>query len=450
MDDLTSQFIDRLLTVSERYQLPAHRHLVKRCLLDYLGVTFAGSRILDEKGKLLLAALADEGTAAQVIGYGVRAPLQTAVLVNGLSSHVAELDDGVRFGSVHPGAPIFSALLPVAESHGLSATQFFKGVIAGYEAAGRLAMAIQPSHRGLGYHASGTCGTIGAAMAIAVALDYSRDAMRVTLAAAVTSASGMLKMLEGGSNLKAYNVANAASSGLVAAMMARSGFEGPDELLDGPRGFLSMSSDKIDISHLQQIQAEDKSVLELTYVKPYAACRHCHPAIEAALTLRKKHGLLPEAIKAISVHTYRLAGPGHDHSIIDGITSAKMSTPYSIAVALIDGQAGITQFESGRVSDPAVQQLAQKVSVHVSEELDRLVPDKRAAIVEIKSIDGQVCSLRVDLPKGEPESPLSDAELVDKFTDLARYRGLEDARVSSLTKLVWELDTGLPELFRLL
>jgi len=448
MDTLTTQFIGRILDVSDRCQEPKYKHLVKRSLLDYLGVTIAGSRILKGEGTALLNDFSSGGDAARVIGFDARASLESAVLVNGLSSHVAELDDGLRFGSVHPGAPVFSALLPLAEQVGLSAEQLIRGVIAGYEAAGRIAMAIQPSHRNRGYHATGTCGTIGVAMGIGVALGYSREMMHNTLAAAVTSASGMLKMLEGGSMLKAYNVANAASSGLVAARMAHAHFKGPQDALDGARGFLSMVSDEIDNSQLQAVRSGEKAILDLVYVKPYAACRHCHPAIEAALNLQQQHEFQIDQIKQISVHTYRLAGPGHDHSEVDGITSAKMSTPYSVAVALLDGRAGIAQFESKRINDRRVHALAEKVCVKVSDEIDRLVPDERAARVEIELIDGQVLELRVDLPKGEPETSLSDIELEGKFTDLARFGGMSECDSSSLMKNVWDLETNLPTLLK--
>ena len=193
MDTLTTQFLDGLQLVNHRIQAASHQHLIKRSLLDYLGATIAGSRILKSQASSLLQDFAAGAPAAQVIGFDTRASLESAVLVNGLSSHVAELDDGLRYGSVHPGAPIFSALLPLAEQCGFKAEQLLHGVSVGYEAAGRLAMAIQPSHRNLGYHATGTCGAVGVAMGIGAALAFTPEQMRNTLAAAVASASGMLQ-----------------------------------------------------------------------------------------------------------------------------------------------------------------------------------------------------------------------------------------------------------------
>src|SRR5690606_25240829 len=103
--------------------------------------------------------------------------------------------------------------------------------------------------------------------------------------------------------------------------------------------------------------------------------------------------------------------------------SAKMSTPYSIAVALVKGKAGLSEFTQETINDKDILSLTQKVTVVSDDELTALVPQKRAAIVSVTTKDGQVATERVDYPKGEPENPISDDELKEKFISLMQFSG---------------------------
>ena len=147
-----------------------------------------------------------------------------------------------------------------------------------------------------------------------------------------------------------------------------------------------------------------------SYTKPYASCRYTHPPVEAAINIRNKSGILPEDIISIKVETYDLAVTGHDHTEIKGAYSAKMSTPYSTAVALIYGKAGLQEFEDSVLGNDIVNNLTKKVEVISDKELSSIFPDKQSAMVTITTIDGHTCSERVDYPKGEPENPLTDDE----------------------------------------
>ena len=447
MPGITADFARSLSAFAGQAVTPELAHRAQRCLLDYLGVTLAGASLQRSKAEALIEGLSGpEG--AMVIGMGRQADLQTAALVNGMNAHVAELDDGVRFGSVHPGAAVISALLPIAERSGWTTAQLLQGIIVGYEAAVRLACAIQPSHRNRGYHATGTCGAVGAAMGIAAGAGFTEHEARQALAAAVLSASGMLRAMEGDSELKAYNAGKAASTGLVAAAMARAGFQAPADVFEGPRGFLRMTSEQFKLEQLLPSDERPMAAIEKVYVKPYAACRHCHPAIEAALRLKDEFAIDVFSIRRIAVRTYALAVGGHEHRDIAGPTAAKMSTPYSVAIALVDGMAGIQQFSEPRIGDPRVLELAAKVEVRLDGELDALVPGKRPAEVEIELADGRTCSARVDLPKGEPETAVDDAGLTAKFLDLVRFSGRSERQARLMADAVWGLESGLDGLWR--
>lgn len=446
--NLTNPFIDDLFDLGETGFSDAVIHQAKRCLLDYLGATFAGARMLNEKGEKLISCFGQAHDAA-IIGFSRKTSVENAAFVNGLSSHVAELDDGVRFGMIHPGSPVFSALLPVAEREKVSGVDLLKGIIAGYEAEVRVACAIQPSHYNRGYHPTSTCGTIGAAIGIAAMLNFSRSQMKNALSASAAAATGNLKVLEDGSELKPFNVARATLDGLMAASLAQAGFNGPEDVLSGSSGFFAMMADEFDPTKLQS-GSDEPFAVEKVYVKPYASCRHTHPAIEAAAKIRAVHDLCANDIREVRVIMYDAVLGKHDHKKISGVASAKMSIPYSTAVALVTGKAGLEEFSLEYVSDPDVLALTKKTTVYGDDELSALVPQKRAAIIEVLTASGACYSERVDFPKGEPETRLSDEELIEKFSSLFAYGGrLPDDR-KAIIDTIWNIERDLPHLFQLL
>ena len=447
--NLTDRFIDELYDLRNEDFSDSVVLQAKRCLLDYLGATFAGAEMLKGKSDKLLNYLGETQGNATVIGFNRKASIENAVFVNGINSHVAELDDGVRFGMIHPGSPVLSALLPIAEKENVKGSDLLLGIITGYEAAVRIACAIQPSHYSCGYHPTSTCGTIGAAIGIAAMLGFTKSQMKDALSSAAISAAGSLKVLEDGSEIKPFNVGRAAIVGLLAAVMARAGFKGPDDPLGGETGFFSMMTEKFDLSHMERESGKAFAV-EKVYVKPYAACRHAHPAIEAVLKIRLNSGVCADDIKDIKVTTYHAVLGKHDYTEICGVSSAKMSIPYSVAVALMSGKAGIEEFTTEWINNPEIAVLTKKVVVCADDEITALVPQKRAAIVDITTFEGVCHTERVDYPKGEPENPLSNAELEQKFINLAKYGNKPREEIHKIIETVWQIETELPHLFELL
>jgi 2-methylcitrate dehydratase PrpD len=191
--------------------------------------------------------------------------------------------------------------------------------------------------------------------------------------------------------------------------------------MEGDQGFYCMMTGSSLIPELSELKPVN--AVGRVYIKPYAACRHCHAPIDATLKIRSISAVKSEEIDSIQVRTHRYAVYLHDHVEIEGSASAKMSVPYSVAVSLITGRAGMHEFSDAYVSNTEVMRLARKVIMIADDELTALVPAKRAAIVEIKTLQGTVYSERVDLPKGEPENPVTEEELIKKFYDLAVFSG---------------------------
>lgn len=431
--NLTEIFLDGLSAKSQAIPYKVIQQ-TKKCLLDYLGVVVGGARYLQKHHPTLFEGLTRDAGDCTVLGTVCKTTAVNAALLNGFSAHVLELDDGHRKGMIHLGASIISAVLAIAEKDNLPFDCILRGVVMGYEAAVRCACALQPGHKLIGYHVSGTCGTIGSAMGIAFACGYSKEQMSSTLACAVTSAAGVLEIQEEASELKPYNLGRAAMDGLVASQMGRLALPGPDDILGGKRGFLAVLTDTPVHSHLTDFSNEDYGI-EGVYQKMYAACRHCHPAIEAAIAIRNDVGLKPEQVDRIEVSTYKLAVSGHDHTDIQGISSAKLSTPYSVALAIVKGNAGYEDFNEDNLYDSDITKLTPKVCVFEDERLTAQSPAIRGARVVVFLKNGELNEKEILYPKGEPENPISFEEIKRKVTFL--NNGYNNSFISCLLKELW-------------
>ena len=326
-----------------------------------------------KKQKILLSSHKD---GHKIIGLDAKSDLNTVILINGLFSHVAELDDGVRYGMLHPGAPIFSALLPLARNRDVTYENFVKGVVAAYETSIRIARAIQPSHYSLGYHPTATCGSIGTAAGISVMLRQSKKQLKDAISTAAISSSGSLKVIENSSQIKPFNVGRSSVIGYMSFLMSEAGFDGPQNVLEGDIGFLSIMSKDCDVKELTKSANPDNLSIELTYFKPYAACRHAHPSIEAVAKMMSQ-GLKANKVKSIVVNTYGTILGKHDKKEVYGVSSAKMSIPYSIALTLCRGGAGINDFTEENANNQKIIDVTNRVEIKARKEFTDLVPDKR-------------------------------------------------------------------------
>lgn len=427
--NITELFIAGLIAKSK--PIPSNViQQARKVMLDYLGVVVGGRKYLQEKHSEM----------------AINSPSEA--FLSGFTAHVLELDDGHRHGMIHLGASIVSAVLDVAVKGNLEADDVLRGIVMGYEVAVRCARAVQPGHKVRGYHVSGTCGTIGSAMGIAFARGYNKEQLKSTLACAVSSAAGVLEIQEQASELKPFNVGRAAMDGLVAAQVGRLAMPGPDDILGGKRGFLVALTDTPKPEFLTDFSGEEYAI-EGIYQKVHAACRHCHPAIDATLDMRKDLNLTADQIDMIEVHTYKLAVGSHDHIDIKGISSAKLSTPFAVALAVVKGSAGYADYTEENLNDYWIKNVNRKVKVIEDENLTSQSPGVRGARVTIYLKDGNVYESQCLYPKGEPENPLSQQELEDKFRGLAMYGGLTSAECDEVIKEIWKDDFDLNRVLRI-
>lgn len=415
----------------------------KKSLLDYLAVTCAGAAFQKDKLERYVEFVQPEPGDFKAIGMRKDLTLKEAVFLNGLNGHALDFDDGTNSGIIHLGSPIFSLLIPLAQRYDLGIGDVLKAAVVGYEASYTMAVSIQPGHKTMGYHATGTCGTLGAALAASYLLGFTPEERFQTFAAACVSASGMLKVLDDGSELKPYNVAKTALLALTSIQLAKAGFHGhPDPL--GGRGFFWMMTGKDEVQ-LQPVLLNGTYAIMKSYTKPYASCRYTHPAVEAAIRMRSM--VKPEDVTDIEVRTYDLAVSGHDHVEIPGSYSAKMSIPYAVATGLMYGKAGLQEFSEAAVKNCAILRLTEKIKVSGDPELSKQFPGIQAAVVTIRTKDGSYTE-RVDFPKGEPENPLTEEEFRDRYDGLMGYAGIDTATSSAVYETVYRSDAKAEQLVK--
>ena len=396
----------------------------KYFFLDYLGVAVRGS-LSDSSQPLyrLTAGLAATGTGT-VLGRQGKVAFPYAALANGTAAHSLELDDTHQGGSIHLGVSVFSAALAVAEQTGASGKEFLTAVVAGFEVAARLAMALDPKeHYNRGFHPTGTCGTFGAAVGAARLLSLDEGQLLSALGIAGSQAAGSMEFLAEGAWTKRLHPGWAAFSGIHAALLAREGFVGPATIVEGRDGFLKAYSLHPEPRHISDGLGRDFQILQ-TAVKPHACCRYTQAPIDAVLALVKEYDLQPQDVERVTIGMLEagipvICEPAERKSQPLSVVDAQFSLPFGVAVALVKRRAGLEEFSPPMLQDALVRQMMPKVGYLRDPELEKNYPREWPAWARATLRNGRQVSAYVRFPKGDPENPLSWAELIEKYRTLA-------------------------------
>jgi 2-methylcitrate dehydratase PrpD len=415
-------------------EIPADvTHQAKRCLIDWLGVTLAGSA--DPSAEILWAVSDELGSdrTATVLGTGRTTTLLLAALSNGYAAHVLDYDDTYNPArtTVHGSAPVWPVVLALSEVGRVDGRRALAAFVAGFETQVRVALAAGPSHYEAGWHVTGTVGHFGAAAAASNVLGLDAEQVANALGAAGTQAAGLKGVY--GSMGKALHPGKAAMDGLLAAFLARRGFTASTSILEAERGFLRVLSPDPEPELLTDGLGEQWT-LPYNGFKPYACGSLTHPTIEAVIGLRAAHALDPEQIESVQarVNDYVswVTGKAKPTTGLEG----KFSIFHSAAVAAVDGAASVRQFTDERVNDPVVARMRDRVSIVVDDDLP-----KDAAAVVLVLTDGRRLSSEVLHNKGTPDKPMTDAEVEAKFVELAEPRVGREA-AGRLVETCWRLD----------
>jgi 2-methylcitrate dehydratase PrpD len=411
-------------------------HHAKRAVIDWYASLLPGSRVAP--AVQLEQALADEldhGSAR--LASGRRASLRAAALINGSAAHAVEFDDIWRNAVYHPGAPVIAAALAIAQSRNASGEAFLRAVIVGYEVSTRIGEAVMPSHYKY-WHTTGTVGCFGAAAAAATLLGCNREQFMNAMGTVATFAAGLQQAFRSEAMSKPLHAGRAAEAGVLAALGAAKGVTGVHDMLEGEVGFGAAMSVKPDWTQATKGLGSHYNITQVTF-KNHGCCGHTFPSLDAVIELRNKHKLAAKDIAKIRIATYQGGLDVVNNYKPEGDYQAKFSLPYVAAHALIHGSVRLNAFEPDRLNDRELRALMAKVELVADPELSKSFPRQRAARVEIETTDGRKLAHFQETRKGDPEMPLTDAELNDKFLELvAPVLGAAAAR--ALLDRLWGLE----------
>ena len=408
---------------------PAVFAQAKRCLIDGFGVILAGSTVRgSEIVRDYVRAGSDKREATVLGAKGLKTSLAYAALANGASGHAMDFDDTQlsttpdrTYGLLtHPTLPPLCAALAVGEAHDVPGATFLEAFAVGFEVECKIAEAIDPAHYNNGFHSSGTIGTFGAAVATAKLMNLDERALAHLLAIASSTAAGI--RVNFGSMTKPLHVGRAAENGVFAADLARRGFTGGDDGLDGEWGFFQVLGGGADLDRLIGVLGKPWSILDPgVSVKPYPCGVLSHPSMDAMLKMVTAHDLRPEQVKAVRLRAGSNILQPLRYKTAKTELEAKFCIPFLLSSIVLRRKAGVREFTDEFVSSAAVQQMMPRVTAVFDPEIEARGFDKIRSVVEVDCVDGRTFVQRSDdAYRGGPDRPFTREELHAKFTDCAQ------------------------------
>jgi len=397
-------------------------HAAKRLILDSIGCMVGGSQLVQGRKMIdFFAAFSGEEESTIVTGRK-KIPSIHAGYVNAYLANLLDFDD-TYFG--HPGATVIPPVLALGEKLHTSGKEVLTAVIAGYEIGIRIADSIKPSRRRLKkVMGLSTWQVFSSVVAAGKALGLKGKQMAdgISLAALNSPVPSVRKLgLEKREiHWMKNNYGWAAMGGMLGAMMAQQGFLGDRTVFDGPKGFWVMAgSDKFRPISIKE-GTPDKWAVERVSIKPYSACRHINPTLDAVSSLMESEEFIVDTIRQIDVTSFFELVENYSFFPNESFT-IPFSAPYLIALTLLRIPTGPQWFEPKHLSNSKVKELADSVHFHRWAEADALygrVERELISRVAIEVEGGRHFEKEVRLPKGDPRNPLTDEELRVKFTSL--------------------------------
>ena len=411
-------------------------HAAKRCLLDWYGGTIGGGTL--PPATLLADALAGGNGKARLLPSGQTTDARTAALINGAASHTMEVDDIYRPGVYHPGSPVISAAVALADETGASGEVLLAAIVAGYEVSNRIAAGVNPAHYTY-WHTTGTVGHFGAAAASSVVLGLDRAQTAHAITGVTTFAAGLRHAFATDAMSKAFHVGRAAEAGVLGALAARAGVTGVPDILEGERGFGVAMSRDVDWSGMLADLGENYTIEGMTQ-KAHACCGHTFAAIDATQKIVADEKLSPDDIRQIKVKTYKAGVEICGRPDPKTPYEAKFSLQYTCALAALQRPTAPSSFAPEKLDDPDVRSMMSRVLVEVEDGCEARFPLQRSAVVDITTTGGRTLSHFRPTRRGDPDDPLTDAELVSKFEMLSDpVIGTDHTR--AIASAIWTAET---------
>lgn len=400
--------------------------IARTALTDYVAVTIAGSEMPVAKNLQRFAAQRAPQGSCHLFGTEQSSSIAYASYANGAASHALDFDD-VSWATIgHPTVTVAPVAFAAAEARQLGGREILLAYIAGVEAQHQIARWLMPQLSEQGWHTTPAIGVFGAAVAAGILQDADESTLTYALAIAASSASGVRGNF--GSQTKAMHAGLAAFNGVNAVELAMLGVTGQPGVIESEDGFAQCFTGIASLEEAQVTLGQQWDLLENGLVfKQYPCCSGSHPAIDCWDELLNERPLAADEIEYLQVGASLLGPRELVCNLPQNAIEAKFSMQYALAARLIYGEVGLNQFTDLAVRDPRVQALMAKIQMRVDPELEKLGFIGTAPVkLRVYLKGGETICIENDLAKGNPEKPLSQAEIDNKFTACVMPRVGED------------------------
>lgn len=414
--------------------------------LDHLRVCSIGERLPWSRWALDYVNVVGKAGAAHVLFSADTLNPQHATFMNVAFGSSFDGDDTHVGAMLHPGVAAWATALATAEHTGQSGANVLAAVVAGYEVAIRIGLAVQPGHFRRGFQSTGTCDVFGAAAAAGRLLfGRSDEKLLAAIGLAGSYASGVAQFYYSGASGKRIQAAHAAQAGVGAALLTQAGFSGPADMIEGAGGFARAYADGFDPAQIEDGLGEEFRLMDVL-VKSHAAAARVAAGIDAMLALRHRHGFTIDDIASVElgipkVIQGRLTNP---HPV--DLQAAQMCLPFSVALAatipLAAGRTptlAVADYEAG-LSDRRLRELEQRTAITLDDEVEAASNTlSTAARVSVRLRDGRVLSHLVAAPKGSPADPFTAQEHEARFAQELSGR-VDDDTCAAIVAMSKDLD----------
>lgn len=390
----------------------------KDIIADTVAACICGSDMPWSRIVIDYAERTGPGGTSRILGRGAAVQAPAAALANGALAHAFELDSLTRPGAgAHPGATVLPPALAVAQeagaARGIGGKALIAAVVAGNEVMIRIGRATGHTNEARGFHAPGTTGPFGAAVACGLLLGLDERRMTNAIGIAGSLAGGLLEFAKGdGGMVKRLHLGRASEAGVMAASLAAGGFEAPRTVIEGEFGFLRVFCAEWDETHLTRGLGSE-FVTQSAVLKRYPCHATAHPAVRAVRDLQAVHGFAGGEVAAITVTgTPRMV---ERHNILEppDLMLAQYSIPFCVALALFREARDPDSYDLGALADPAIRALCRKVKL-TPEAGDGHGHGATGSHVTVTLSDGR------EFERHESGGMLEAGELPDKFARLTR------------------------------
>lgn len=429
---------------------PAVVEKAKLVFLDTLGIALASSTMDFGLMAINVARKLGGPKASLLIGTSDRVAAANAVIANGTLAHGLDYDDTLEEAIVHTGCCAGITALAAGEEVGATGAAVLEAAIVGTEVLCKVGLVAPGKFHARGFHPTAICSTFGAAAAAGKLYGLNLNQWVDAFGLCGSQSSGIIEYLADGTWTKRIHPGWSAHGGVIATLLAKEGFRGPAKVLEGTHGFFSAFGGKNDYDFEKILELGQRWEIPRLTFKSYPCGSISHPYMDCALRIKQKHSPHPDQIKEVICRTaegpvHRLWEPLANKQKPVSSYGAKFSLPYSIAVMLIRGRAGLEEFSESAIRDHELLDLAAKVRYEVDPKID--YPRHFEGHVQVKMKDGHVFTEDQLHPRGGYEDPLPPEEVDTKFRANARLALAEDD-VEEIIRMVQQLE-ALPVISRL-